>query len=248
MSTTTNVLITGPNRGIGNGLLKAYLSRPNHIVLAGVRNPSASQHLETIPKAANTTLIIVKIDNEDDSTAAAAISSLKTTHNITKLDLVIANAGILDYYGPVAGTPPAQMARHYQVNVIASLVLFEAVLPLLNAAPSPAKFVQISSAVGSLTIMPNIAFHCTPYGASKAASTYLVRKIHLENPGLIAFPVHPGWVQTDMGNSGAEAAGIEKAEITLEESINGLVSVIDKATKEETSGKLMNYDGNVLPW
>ncbi|KAH7419765.1 hypothetical protein BKA64DRAFT_24908 [Cadophora sp. MPI-SDFR-AT-0126] len=193
MATTTNVLITGPNRGIGNGLLKAYLSRPNHTVIAGVRNPSASQHLQDIPKATNTSLIIVKVDNEDDSTAAAAISTLQTTHNITFLDLVIANAGIADHFGPVAGTPPAQMARHYQVNVIAALVLFEAVLPLLNAALAPAKFVQISSAVGSMTIMPMIKFHCTPYGASKAASTYLVRKIHFEHPGLIAFPVHPGW-------------------------------------------------------
>ncbi len=96
--------------------------------------------------------------------------------------------------------------------------------------------------------MPNISFDCTPYGASKIASTYVVRKIHFENPGLIAFPIHPGWVQTEMGNAGAEAAGIEKADITLEQSVAGLTSVIDKASREETSGKLMNYDGNVLPW
>ncbi|KAG4434720.1 hypothetical protein IFR05_009797 [Cadophora sp. M221] len=248
MSTTTNVLITGPNRGIGNGLLTAYLSRPNHTIIAGVRNPSASEHLKAIPKAANTTLIIVKIDNEDDSTAAAAVSELKTTHNITSIDLVIANAGILDYFGRVAGTPPVQMTRHFQVNTISSLVLFEAVFPLLEAATAPAKFVQISSAVGSMTIMPFITFDCTPYGASKAASTYVVRKIHFENPGLIAFPVHPGWVQTEMGNAGAEAAGTEKADITLEQSVTGLMSVIDKATREETSGNLMNYDGKVLPW
>jgi hypothetical protein len=56
------------------------------------------------------------------------------------------------------------------------------------------------------------------------------------------------WVQTDMGNAGAEAAGVHQADITLEDSINGLVSVIDKATREETSGNLMNYDGSVLPW
>ncbi|KAH7364684.1 aflatoxin biosynthesis ketoreductase nor-1 [Rhexocercosporidium sp. MPI-PUGE-AT-0058] len=248
MATTTNVLITGPNRGIGNGLLTSYLTRPNHTVIAGVRNPSSSQHLQSIPKAANTTLIIVKIDNEDDSTAAAAISELKSTHNITTLDLVIANAGICDYFGRVSGTPPVQMTRHFQVNTIAPLVLFEAAFPLLEAATAPAKFVTISSAVGSMTVMAHIPFDCTPYGASKTAATYLVRKIHLENPGLIAFPIHPGWVQTEMGNAGAEAAGMAKAEITLKESVDGLMSVIDKATKEETSGNLMNYDGKVLPW
>ena len=34
------------------------------------------------------------------------------------------------------------------------------------------------------------------------------------------------WVQTDMGNDGARNLGIEKAEITLEESVGGLVAVV----------------------
>lgn len=51
-----------------------------------------------------------------------------------------------------------------------------------------------------------------------------------------------------MCNAGAKAAGMAKAEITLEESVNGLISVFDQATKEETSGKLMNYNREVLPW
>jgi NAD(P)-dependent dehydrogenase (short-subunit alcohol dehydrogenase family) len=34
----------------------------------------------------------------------------------------------------------------------------------------------------------------TAYGSSKAAVNYIVRKIHFENPDLIAFPIHPGYV------------------------------------------------------
>jgi len=86
------------------------------------------------------------------------------------------------------------------------------------------------------------------YGGSKNALNYLTKKIHLENLDLVAFPVDPGWVQTDMGNAGAKAFGFEKAEITVEESVSGLVNVIDSATRESTSGKFMVYDGTVSTW
>lgn len=66
----------------------------------------------------------------------------------------------------------------------------------------------------------------TAYGASKAALNYVVRKIHVENEGLIAFPLHPGWVRTDMGNHGAEVMGIEQAPVSLEESVQGMLNKV----------------------
>jgi NAD(P)-dependent dehydrogenase (short-subunit alcohol dehydrogenase family) len=37
------------------------------------------------------------------------------------------------------------------------------------------------------------------YGASKAALNSLTRKIHFENEWLVAFPLNPGPVATEMG-------------------------------------------------
>lgn len=37
------------------------------------------------------------------------------------------------------------------------------------------------------------------------------------------------WVQTDMGNAGAVAFGLQKAEIAVEESLSGLVKVVRHA-------------------
>lgn len=56
------------------------------------------------------------------------------------------------------------------------------------------------------------------------------------------------WVQTELGNRGADAFGIEKAAITVEESVTGVVKVIDASTLETHSGKLFKYDGNQEPW
>lgn len=34
----------------------------------------------------------------------------------------------------------------------------------------------------------------TAYGASKAALNWITKNIHIENPKIIAFPLHPGYV------------------------------------------------------
>lgn len=65
--------------------------------------------------------------------------------------------------------------------------------------------------------------------------------------GLIMAPRN-SWVQTELGNRGADAFGIEKAAITVEESVTGVVEVIDASTLETHSGKLFRYDGNQEPW
>lgn len=51
-----------------------------------------------------------------------------------------------------------------------------------------------------------------------------------------------------MGNTGAQALGLEKAEIEIHVSVGGMIKVIDAATRENTSGKFMNYDGTSKPF
>jgi norsolorinic acid ketoreductase len=56
------------------------------------------------------------------------------------------------------------------------------------------------------------------------------------------------WVQTDLGNYGAVALGFKEAEITTEESVNGMGKIIDEATREKSSGKFWLYTGEQKPW
>ena len=51
-----------------------------------------------------------------------------------------------------------------------------------------------------------------------------------------------------MGNLGAEAFGLEKAAITVQESVTGMIEVIDAATRKTHGGKLWAYDGREVPW
>ena len=45
--------------------------------------------------------------------------------------------------------------------------------------------------------------------------------------------VHSSFIQTEVGNNGARAFGLEKAHITVEESISGLVRVVSFSRPKE---------------
>lgn len=56
------------------------------------------------------------------------------------------------------------------------------------------------------------------------------------------------WTQTDLGNQGAEFFGYEQAAITVEQSVTGVIKVIDAATRETHGGKLWTWEGRQMPW
>jgi norsolorinic acid ketoreductase len=181
--------------GIGRGLVEAYLSRPQHTVVAAVRdvaNANANDLLK-IQAAQGSNVVLVKIESTSESDAKVVAENLSSQHGITKVDVIIANSGISSYYGPIKETPIAEFEQHLRVNAIGPVILLQAMLPLLQAAPNP-KFVVISSIVGSIAFLDNLQVPAAAYGASKAAVNFLVRKVHFEHPELVAFAIHPGYV------------------------------------------------------
>lgn len=90
------VLITGANRGIGQGLTERFLAEANHTVIAAVRNPGHAtvKKLQDLPKGSNSQLIVVKLDASVEEDAKNAVTELQQRHGIDHLDIVIANAGI----------------------------------------------------------------------------------------------------------------------------------------------------------
>lgn len=51
-----------------------------------------------------------------------------------------------------------------------------------------------------------------------------------------------------MGNAGAKYFGMKEAAMTIEQSITGMVKVIDDSTREKTSGRFMTWEGEEYPW
>ncbi|EXJ81509.1 hypothetical protein A1O1_07573 [Capronia coronata CBS 617.96] len=267
----TRYLITGANRGIGRGLTNLILARPNTTVLALVRDPDdeTSKSLASVPRGSNSILIVLPYDAKDPNDAAAtAITTAQRDHGITHLDVVIANAGMLGWYGPAVDTSPEAIHEHITVNTVGPLLLFKACLPLLQRASSspeekgavedkgPAKFIAISSALGSTTLIPQFRPSKTlAYGLSKAALNHTCRKFSVDYPDLVIEMLTPGPVRTDLTREftavfdKALKANPKLADrfADIDNVVKGLLECIDSASKE-TSGGFRDWKGEVIPW
>ena len=174
-------------------MTETYLSRPNITVIAGVRDTknASAKALQALPAGKGSKIILVKIDSSSDTDAQQAVDDLKSEHGIKHLDVLIANSGIFNFVGKAGKTPAKALREHFQVNSVAPLTLFQAALPLLEAATKP-KFVVVSTGVASMAWMESLPLETTAYGSSKSAITYITRKIHFEYPHLISYPISPG--------------------------------------------------------
>ncbi|KAF1931101.1 aflatoxin biosynthesis ketoreductase nor-1 [Didymella exigua CBS 183.55] len=253
MSSNT-YLITGANRGIGKGLTAALLQRPNTTVIAGVRDTTASAPiLSSLPTAAGSKVIIVKIDSQSETDAKEAVSRLNSEHGITSFDVVIANAGVAHSGTSIAQTTTKSLRDHFDTNAIGPLLLFQAVKPLLQASQSGKPvFLAMSTVVGSIggqEAFAGLPPVLSPYGASKAALNWIVRRLHYEETWLTAYVTHPGLVLTDMGSGmfGTPEQSVAMGAITVDISVAGILKTLDSASRG-IGGSFQNYDGTTLPW
>ncbi|KAL6233932.1 hypothetical protein BDW75DRAFT_213702 [Aspergillus navahoensis] len=254
MSDSTIVLITGVARGIGQALAKAYLSRPNHTVLGTIRDPSAPSlsALTSHAPAQGSRLLLFELESTNPTDYSSLLSSL-TTAGIKRLDLAIANSGVAYPAGTPASVDVEDVKRIFDVNTLGTLRLFQALRGLLMSASTDgrtAKWVSVSSGAGSIGRCEVYGTEkVTPYAISKAGVNWTTVAIHASEKWLTAFAIHPGFVQTEMGNRGAQIMGLNEAPDTVEEAITKTMATIDNATRENTSGKFLNViDGAEIPW
>lgn len=192
-----NVLFSDLNlSGIGRGLIQSFLLRPSTTVVAAVRDPTdpVSASLHTLRSSHGNRLVLVKIDAGSDTDALNAVKDLKSKHGVVRLDVVISNSGIAKHVGVALNTPSMELRDHFNINTVSHLLLFQATWPLLMVATSEPKFIVISSSVGSIGAMEKEPVPMLAYGSSKAATNFLIRKLHFEHEKLICFSIHPGYV------------------------------------------------------
>ncbi|KAJ6555167.1 hypothetical protein DFH09DRAFT_1165689 [Mycena vulgaris] len=235
MSNKTVYLISGANRGIGYALAAALAARPETVVFAGARDPAARSLQDLAAKHPN--VHPVKLTFADQADNEAAIAEVRKIAG--QLDVIIANAHP-KYFGTFATTPISEFKDHWEVNTLGTVVLFQAAHTLLLASPTKAPIFALISTSGA-SMGRYFHIQATAYGSSKAAANFLVKAMDAENPALIALAIHPGWVATDMGNEGANANGMAQAPVSIEDSVSGILSRIDGATREKNGGRFWNY-------
>jgi hypothetical protein len=88
----------------------------------------------------------------------------------------------------VSTASPTELHRHWLVNTLGPIVLFQSFLPLLAQSHLVPVFGCITTGAAQLSTMENLRLPNVAYGSSKVAANYVMKKIHLENEDMIAFP------------------------------------------------------------
>ncbi|XP_026527768.1 uncharacterized protein LOC113414872 [Notechis scutatus] len=248
-----SVLVTGSNRGIGLGLVKRFLELPcpPKWVFATSRDmegEKSKELKELLCKHPN--LVVLQLDVTNLESIQAALKRVEKCVGEGGLTLLINNAGIW-VYSDTETENAKDMMRVYSVNTIAPLQISQAFLPLLKKAARrrprqglsscKAAIVNISSNSGSMELVaywnvgPSIAYRC-----SKAALNMLTKCQSLEYAanGIMSISIHPGSVETSPN---------PVPEISVEESTQGIVTVLSKLSKED-NGTFLDWLGRCVPW
>lgn len=145
------------------------------------------------------------------------IAARAIRENAARLDILINNAGVLDWSDPWNGSrldlEPAVLRDTMETNVLGVLNVCRAFMPLMNETGG-GRVVNISSGAGSLEGMGSGA---GAYKASKAALNALRRLLAPDFQGsdMLVNGVGPGWCRTDMGGGEGPRTAEQGAESVL---------------------------------
>jgi NAD(P)-dependent dehydrogenase (short-subunit alcohol dehydrogenase family) len=220
------ILVTGANRGLGLEFARQYAA-DGWRVIATARDPARADELRALAGD-------IRIE-QLEMTEFNRLGSFAERLDGERIDLFIANAGMMGTRAPLGELNGYRWIETLSVNAVAPTLLGAA---LLDRMVDGGKLVAITSKMGS--IADNQSGGAIVYRSSKAALNAAWRSIAIDLQGRFTVAMlHPGWVQTDMGGPSAL--------ITPEESISSMRRVIEGLTPER-SGAFLNYDGAEIPW
>jgi NAD(P)-dependent dehydrogenase (short-subunit alcohol dehydrogenase family) len=184
-------LVTGANRGIGKQIVETFIDKGAAKVYAAVRTLASADPLKQVY---GDKLVPVHIDLADPASIHAAAESAGD------VQVVVNNAGVLKTSTPLDPKAIESLEYEMKINVYGLIHMAQAFAGVL-ARNGGGAFVQLNS-VASLKSFANFA----TYSASKAASYSITQALRdlLREQGTAVLSVHPGPIDTDMG----EAAGL----------------------------------------
>jgi NAD(P)-dependent dehydrogenase (short-subunit alcohol dehydrogenase family) len=184
-------LVTGASRGIGRAVALELARQGAHVV-ALARTTGALEELDDEVKAVGGAATLVPLDLKD----GAALDRLQPAlaERWGKLDILVANAGLLGPLAPLAHISPKEWDDVMAVNVTANWRILKAMDPLLRASDAGRVVMLSSGAAHSCRAYWGL------YAASKAAVEVLARSYaaETETTRIKTMIVNPGPLRTRM--------------------------------------------------
>jgi NAD(P)-dependent dehydrogenase (short-subunit alcohol dehydrogenase family) len=250
MNTTSStiVLVTGANRGLGLATAQR-LGELGATVLVGARTPEKARLGATSLRAAGVWADPVTLDVSSRESVERAAAHV--TERYARLDVLINNAGVLPEAFASEATQPLDLALFetaFATNVFGAVAVIQSFLPLLRRSEA-GRIVNVSSTMGSLTEQlnpdsPYFGMVLPAYQSSKAALDALTLSLSkaLADTPIKVNSVCPGWVQTDLGGPDNRAA----APTTATEA-SDVVAALGMLDADGPTGAFLDREG-VVAW
>lgn len=219
-------VITGTNRGIGLELARQLVARGD-VVDAAVRDAGGAGALRAAGEGGEGRLRIHACDVGDDASVRAFAAGLPEGN----VDALVNNAGVMGKMQSLEDLDLDDVKNTFDVDALGPIRVTRALLPRLGRG---AKVLHITSGMGSIS--DNQSGGAYGYRMAKAALNMASRSmaIDLRGRGILSTVANPGWVQTDMGGSGAP--------LPVETSAKNLIALVDTLTPEQ-SGSFLDHTG-----
>ncbi|APU41544.1 SDR family NAD(P)-dependent oxidoreductase [Streptomyces sp. NPDC056254] len=230
---TRTAVVTGASSGIGAATARQLAAAGYHVVLTARRKDRIEALAAELTQAGHAATA-----HALDVTDRAAVDALAAS--LDRCDVLVNNAGGALGAEPVATGDPADWRTMYEVNVIGTLNVTQALLPALTA-----------SGDGTVVVLSSTAGHATyeggaGYVAAKNGARVLAETLRLEIVGrpVRVIEIAPGMVKTDEFAKTRFRGDAEKAEKVYEGVAEPLTAddVADTVTWAVTRPSHVNID------
>ncbi len=126
-------LITGASRGIGAAVARRFAAEGAHVILLA-RTVGGLEDVDDAIRAGGGQATLVPVDLTDTDKIASLGPMLH--ERFGKLDVLVANAGLLGALSPVAHSDPKLWQRVFDLNLTANYHLIQTLHPLLKVGPA----------------------------------------------------------------------------------------------------------------
>ncbi|GJC83968.1 short-chain dehydrogenase/reductase tropE [Colletotrichum liriopes] len=251
MSPKKIILVTGANQGIGydTSVALASATPENHVIVGARSQERGAKAVEDL-RARNPagTVSLLQLDITSDDSIKAAVENITAEFGV--LDVLVNNAGIIVMQPK---DRRSELLETFNTNVASTLILTEALIPLLQKSKDP-RIINVSSGLGSISerTTPGSSFYEVrgeAYRISKAALNMATAHMAFDYKSWNAkvWAYCPGYVVTNLTGEGDRQNRIASGADSSETSAQGILEIVE-GKRDSEAGKFVARFGKQFNW
>jgi len=187
-------VVTGSTKGIGKAIAEAFAQSGARVVISSRKQDKCDEVAAQIKGAGGEALAVACNISHKEQLQNLVETTIDTWQRI---DILVCNAAVNPYYGPLAEIPDDAYDKIMNTNVKSNLWLCNMVMPQMAARQQGS--VIIVSSIGGLKGNDKLG----AYGLSKAADMQLARNLAVEwgHANIRTNCIAPGLVRTDFARA-----------------------------------------------